>query len=94
MVYKNKYSIIWSPSFKLELQNIYEYISISLKETCVAKKTYYEIIKAVSSLENFPERYPQIETNRILRKLPVKNYIIIYEVDSDSRTSFHLTYIS
>ena len=45
-----------------------------------------------------PERYIEIDIYkgkpRNIRKLPIKDYLIIYEVNKNKRTNFHFTYFS
>lgn len=94
-----KYKIIWSKMFKLELKKIYNYILLNFNEPLIAQNFYSNIITSLYSLTAFPERYPNIiyYQNRKklnIRKLFVENYIIIYEVNNDSRSSYNFTYIS
>ncbi len=94
-----KYQIIWSETFKLELRKIYNYILLNFNEPLIAQKFYSKIITSLYSLNIFPERYPNIiyyqnRKNLNIRKLFVDNYIIIYEVNDDSRSGYNFTYIS
>lgn len=94
----NKYQVFPTDTFKEELGNIIYYIKRKLKEPLVAKRLYQNFIKQINSLNFMPERYDRIEypydTKRTLRKVLVNNYIIIYEVKNDTRSSFYSTYIS
>lgn len=79
----NNYTILWSPSFKEELNKIYEYIAFKLKEPIIARKFYQEIIGSLNTLKTFPERYPKLllNNNKDIRKIHFKNYIIIYSIN-------------
>ena len=93
-----KYTVHLTPSFESELEKIYRYLRFNLNNPSVAQKFYNIIIKKAYSLQQYPERHSKILgfklENKNLRKLPIKNYIIIYEVDNNTRSSFHPTYIS
>ena len=91
-----KYIIRQTTSFEIELENIYRYLAFTLKEPNTAEKYLNMIIKRIYSLQYFPERYSKIHNskNRILRKMPINNYLIIYEVDNNTRSSFYFTYFS
>ena len=85
------YKIIWSPTFKNELDNICSYISEGLKEPKIAKKFYLKIIEQLNSLKIFPERYVSMKVNNItFRKLLWKNYVIIYKINFRTREVFIL----
>lgn len=100
MTYKSEYDIILLPSFNKELDNIYNYIYMKLNSPNVAKKLYKLIKSEISKLNLFPERYSKIfisnkkYQNQNLRKIIIKNYVIIYQVDNDTRKSLYFTYIS
>lgn len=94
----NKYQIITTKKFEEELENIYYYFLYFLKELKLANLFYSKIINCIFSLEYFPKRYHIISNflnykNRDIRKLIIKNHIIIYEVDDMLRTSCNSTYI-
>lgn len=94
MIYK--YIIRQTTSFEIELEDIYRYLAFTLKEPNTAEKYLNMIIKRIYSLQYFPERYSRIHNfkNRILRKMPINNYLVIYEVDNNTRSSFYFTYFS
>lgn len=98
MIYMNKYIVKTTPSFEKELKNIYKHLSFKLKEPMIANKFYNKVIKEISSLQYFPERYTKISSyiNQIrnLRKLLVDRYVVIYEVNHNTRTSLYLTHFS
>lgn len=91
-----KYTIRQTTSFEVELENIYRYLAFSLKEPNTAKKYLNTIIEKIYSLQFFPERYSKIHNfkNRNIRKMPVNNYLVIFEVVNDTRSSFYSTYFS
>ena len=93
-----KYIIKPSPLFEKELEKIYNYITYNLKEPITAKNFYSDVTKQIYSLQSFPERYMKIPTfknkKRNIRRLPFNKYAIIYEVDNNTRSSLHSTYIS
>ena len=82
----NKYKIITIKIFEEEFESLLQYLSFFLKEQRITKKIYNKILFEISKLEYFPERNPQIlyfssKYKKILRKLLVSNYIIIYEIN-------------
>lgn len=94
----NRYIVRPTATFKEELRDIIKYIKLNLREPLIAQKFYDEVIEKISSLKFMPERYTKIDVSnnrsKNLRKLPVKDYLIIYEVDKNTRTSFYFTYFS
>lgn len=94
----NKYKIIWSPKAYKDLQNIYKYIVYNLEEKNIANNITDKIFNLISGLKYLPERYIKIfdynDETKNLRKLVVDNYIVIYEVNNNTRASFYFTYIS
>ena len=93
--YVDKYTVIHTPIFESELKYIVNYISFKLLEPNTAKKFYINVKLKIHTLQYFPERHVKIDlNNRVLRKLPINKYIVIYEVDNNTRTSLSLTYIS
>ena len=87
----NKYKVIWSPKFIRKLDNILAYISFDLKEPMVAKNFYNKVLKCLATIEYFPEIHSKFYINNIIhRKIIIKNYIIIYKVDSNSKQIFIL----
>lgn len=90
----NKYNITWSPKAYRDLENIYTYIKYYLKEKSTADNVVKKILNSISNLSYFPEKYLRIENigtiGRNIRKMPVSNYIIIYEINNTSRQIFIL----
>ncbi len=87
-----KYKIILSNKFQKELNNLYYYINYFLQEPEIAKKNYNEIMNSIKSLEYNPERYIKLylHQEQNLRRMIVKNYIIIYKVEKSKRNVFIL----
>lgn len=78
------YDLIFSPEFAKDLNDAFEYISLTLSNEQAAKKLMKEIDNAIMNLKTMPEMYPLArEPLDILgyRKIVIKNYIIIYSVD-------------
>ena len=82
----DKYVVHWTKNFSWELDEIYNnlfYFTSSLK---IANRFYQNITEHISKLDLYPERYSKIflskNQKRDLRKIPIKNYTIIYEVDN------------
>lgn len=89
-----KYQILWTKSFKTELNNIYDYISIHLQNTIAAENIHSKIISSLCSLRYFPNGFSKINISpsesRELRKLTINNYTIVYKVNNKSRQVFIL----
>ena len=84
-----KYSINITPTFANELEGIYKYMVDNLKVPNIAEKFNKKVKNPIFSLMYFPERFSKIliSNKDNLRKIIVDNYIIIYEVNSNKRTS-------
>lgn len=80
-----KYQILWTKNFKNELNSIYNYIFVHLKNPIAAENVHSKIIKALHSLQYFPSRHSKVnmmsQNGKKLQKIVVDNYIIIYEID-------------
>ena len=95
----NNYTLKFTSTFKSDLKNTYYYISSYLQEPNIANNLYNKIMFKILALQYFPKRYPKLlnpNSNKIynIRKLPVDKYIILYNVDSDTRSSFFTSYLS
>ena len=87
------YNVIVSPIFMNELNRILEYISRRLIEPKIAKRFYQKVKQKINLLENFPEIYPRFIINKQeFRRIIIKNYVIIYKINSITRRSFYSTY--
>jgi len=84
-----KYSINITPTFANELEGIYKYMVDNLKAPNIADKFNKKVKNSIFNLTYFPERFSKIliSNKDNLRKIIVDNYIIIYEVNSNKRTS-------
>jgi len=85
----NKFEIFFSSTFKEELDNIYNYIYSSLNSPITAVKFYKMVKNSIQNLDFFPERFPKIELYN-LRKLTIKNFIIIYKIDEKAEQIYIL----
>ena len=79
---------VFAPEFARDLDSTFEYISHVLCADKAAKELMKEIDDSIMNLKNMPYMYP--ECNEPLkslgyRKIVVKNYILIYEVDDEKK---------
>lgn len=92
-----KYKITWSPKAHKDLLNIHFYIEYYLKEKNTADNMIKKLLNSVLDLNYLPEKYMKIQNfddqTKNIRKMPVNNYTVIYEVHNNTRTSFHITYL-
>lgn len=91
----SNYTIHTTSTFEDELQNIISYIYFFLKEPRISIKLYKKIINEIFSLSIHPERYSKIHhklnsDTLTLRKLPINNFVVIYEVDNLTHQIFIL----
>ncbi len=84
------FNVFYSEKARDDLIDIYTYIAFSLKELMTAERIYNEIISAVHTLGAFPLRNALSEQEpwrgRGLRRLSVKNFLVLYTVDEETRT--------
>ena len=82
------WKVIYSDEAQRDLQEIYEYIAVTLLEPEIAEQQSERIMNAADSLISFPFRYRiyDIEPWRTigLRILPIDNYIIFYKPDESA----------
>ncbi len=79
------FKVNWSPSAYADLQNIYYYIKKFFKEPEIANNLSKKILKSISDLSYFPEKYPKIKyKSKNIRKMLVNNYVIIYEINNNT----------
>ena len=72
--YADCYSIIYSPKFLRELDNIINYIAFKLYEPNTAKQFYKMVKLKTNSLHYFPERCVKMNyKNHVFRKLHIDN---------------------
>lgn len=93
-----KYKITWSPNANKDLENIHFYIEYYLQEKNTANNVVKKLLKSILNLSYSPEKYVKIQDfddkTKNIRRMPVDNYSIIYEVDNNTRTSHNFTYFS
>lgn len=91
-----KYKIVWSPEAINDLDNIHFYIEHYLKEKSIANEILKKLLNSISNLKYLPEKYVRLKSfkNKNMRRMLVNSYVVIYEIDNDTRTNFHSTYFS
>lgn len=93
-----KYKVYWSPSAYEDFQKIYNYIRFHLKEKITANNISKLLLKSISNLSYFPEKYSKIQIPNYkfknIRKMQIKTFVIIYEVCNNTRSNFYFTYFS
>ena len=84
------YKIITTDAFEKELEHIYNYTNYFLQEPIVAKRIYNKIIDGIYSLRYFPQRGLKVKeyNNTELRRIIIKNYIILYDIDEKNKKVF------
>lgn len=89
---ESTYKIIYSEEYNQELEEIYYYIAIHLKEEKIAENLVKKIRKEILRLQYFPKENIVLLKNRKdkLYRLVVKNYIIIYQVNIKVKTVYIL----
>ena len=80
-----EYKIVYEKEASKDLENIYLYIKNNLMEENIAKKAVGNIISKIKELKYFPFANKTINLRNKNRKLIVKNYIIIYNVNLESK---------
>ena len=79
------FEIEFTEQYIEELNEIYNYISIHLKENIIAKKLIKEVNNKVLNLVATPELYMKIgkadKLQRTYHKIIIKNYIVLYTID-------------
>lgn len=86
MVNKKKLPILWDRLAKESLDNIYEYILQDSPQN--ARKVKKELIKLVSSLNDFPKKYSKeeflVELTENFRSVNKWDYKVIYEITNEA----------
>ena len=84
-----KYQVVLTHKAKIDLKNIYKYISENLKEKNTADNLMNLIEEKILILEDIPEGFAIIEYYKKkkyeYRRLLVKNYIVIYRIDKKNK---------
>ena len=91
-----EYQIKLEKSAIRNLEHIYYYIAESLLEPRIANRLVNKILNSISILKYFPEAYPKSKNSKIIRKLILKNYNILYSVNKKSKEIYilHIYYKS
>ena len=85
-----KYKVVYAQKAYQDLVNVYNYILVNSLEPSIASNLVTDIKKAIESLNILPLRHELIETSvseyKDLRKLLIKNYIVLYRVEKVTKT--------
>lgn len=69
---------------------ITEYITVNLDSHEAARKLLISLNKQMNSLDTMPKRFALVSNEKLakkgIRSIPVKNYLIFYVVDEQSKT--------
>jgi len=83
----DNYLVSYTDEALQDLRDIYDYISVELKEPRIAAAQIKRIRDEVRSLNVFPKRYKAVDWEpwamREMRQLPVDNFIVFYIVSDD-----------
>ena len=84
-----KYNINLSPKAYDDLKRINEYIINELLEPKIAYNLFKLIVDEIYKLDDFPSRNPKVilakNTHDGLRKMIVKNYLILYDIEEKEK---------
>lgn len=84
-----KYKVIIELSAQRDLQSLLRYITDTLKEPVIAKRTYTSIKEQILTLNQMPLRNNIVQEQSYaamgVRKLVVENYIAFYIIDEEKR---------
>ena len=85
-----EFEVIISPTAKREIRNALFYIANECCEPEAARLFADKLHKAITSLAQFPERYPLTTTIdsglRGTRKIPVDSYLVFYRIHPRKHT--------
>lgn len=85
-----RYNLAIAEAAEADLDGIADYISYELKEPTTALKHLARIEEAMTTLEELPERYSLVQDEYLaakgIRKLPIDNYLIFYNVNKSTNT--------
>ena len=85
----SEYQIFISDHAQRDIKEIINYLSLNLMEPLIAKNIASEIDKSISSLKEMPQSQSLVLSNptkqNSFRKLPVKNYIIFFEIHEEQK---------
>ena len=81
---ENRFNLKIFPSARIDMEQIFEYISVDLSNPSAALKQINDFEKAFDTVCVFPESCPLINNEYVkdksLRKLIVNNYIVFYRI--------------
>jgi len=84
-----EYQVELGTQAQADIIEIMRYIGVTLQEPRTAGNLYRRLKEEISSLNQMPERYPYEADDRLralgIRKLLVKNYKVLYLVNTESR---------
>lgn len=84
------FEVITRPEAKKDLYEIFRYISEELFSPQSALKLLDEIESEILGLKTMPKRFPLISdeafADKGFRLMPVKNYLVFYVVDEQTKT--------
>lgn len=84
------YNINLTPKAQSDLKEIFRYIAVDLQSIQNATGQLDHLEKAISSLEQMPERYRVYDKepwhSRNLRIMTVDNYLVLYVPNKEERT--------
>ncbi len=89
----NKFDVFWTQNFKIELQNIFDYITFTLHAPIASQKLYKKIMASLDDLKYFPKIHPKLKlfsTKENLRTLFIGKYVIIYKIKTSLNQIFIL----
>ncbi len=83
------YKVLVSAAAEQDILSIVQYISVTLRESLSAERTYHAIKAIIMSLGNMPDRHGIVHEEPFaevdVRKLFVENYTVFYIVDEDKK---------
>lgn len=84
-----RYGVYISEPAEADILDVFKYIASQLNSPVSALNMVDAIEEALNSLEEMPYRYPPVSDERLAamgyRKLTLKNYIIFFTVDEESK---------
>ena len=85
-----QYKVQMTEKARMDLRGIYAYIKKELKEPAAADRFYTDILYAIASLDQMPERYALVNDERLAKKryriVSMRNHLVFYTVDKDAKT--------
>ncbi|MBQ2205163.1 MAG: type II toxin-antitoxin system RelE/ParE family toxin [Lachnospiraceae bacterium] len=79
------YRIVETEAFKKSLNEIFDYISVNFKNPNIIRDMLNILDDVSELLKIFPDMYsvfePSYKLENIVRKFPVKNYLVFYTVN-------------